>query len=316
MKVCSIPTLIIASICLTIAISDFLAWSRRDEKKSWMAFILICLGGFSFCLFCSGEYNVDFPLQSVFWLRGEVIASTISGFALLWFIAEETKLIKRRYVALPFGLDFAYKEVGRGIILIVIDSLIGIGVIRFVFLMEYAWLATILVVGLRRSNELGLPGISKVFYLSDNLLRREGKVFGLSAFGQDLTERIKTEEQIGRSLAEKEILLREVYHRTKNNMSVIISILRLHANAIGDDRLKAAFAVSIDRILSMSLVHNQLYKTGDFSHIDLMSYLRGLGEAIGRELHPDRERARHERAQIRIPERQDGRNPHPAEQGR
>jgi two-component sensor histidine kinase/PAS domain-containing protein len=441
---------------MTIAISDSLAWTRRKEKKSGLAFILICLGGVSFCLACSGEYNVDFPIQSVFWLKGEVIASTISGFALLWFIAEETQLIKPRYIVLcliwailaslsqvldlgeltwvtsrpfvlhvdlPFGVDFIYKEVERGIVLVaidfagffflvyllcivvkfrrlgnrkessvlffalgfiisaeIIDFLIGIGLFRFVFLMEYAWLATILVVGLRRSNdfieaaltrkalqktdedlkdsqatlsiiidstadliwsvdsgsysllsfnrsfrnhflechgiavaagmhldelysseeairhwreiyqrgieeggysiEWSMPEDSRMFLLSINRLGRDGRVFGLSVFGQDITERKKAEKQISSSLLEKEILLREIYHRTKNNMSVIISLLRLQANEIGDDRLREAFAVSIDRILSISLVHDQLYKSGDLSYIDLGSYIKDLTDRL------------------------------------
>jgi PAS domain S-box-containing protein len=448
--------LIIASICVTIALSDSLAWFHRNKKRGDLAFILICLGGASFCLFCSGEYNVDNPIQSIFWLKGEVVASTVSGFALLWFVAEETRLVKPRYlllcllwavlsmlsqvidlgdlawiasrpfvlrVELPFGLDFVYKEVERGPVLFVIatagflfqlyllvvvaryrrlgnrkessvlfvaigfivaaqiiDVLVGTGMIRFVFLLEYAWLATILFVGLHRSNdfieaaltrktlektdrelkvsqatlrtivdstadliwsvdaesfsmlsfnksfrdhvterrglavsvgmsleelfpsedEVGLwrdiyrraiaegtlsmersiLGEARIFSLSVNLLGREGGVFGLSVFARDITERKEAEERIRRSLSEKEILLREVHHRTKNNMAVIISMLRLQAREMGDDGLKAAYAVTIDRILAMSSVHDQLYVTGDLARVDLKGYLESLANRL------------------------------------
>ena len=63
-------------------------------------------------------------------------------------------------------------------------------------------------------------------------------------------------------------------------MSVIISLLRLQSNAIGDARLKEAFMVSIDRILSMSMVHDKLYMTSDLAHIDLRDYIRDLAKRL------------------------------------
>ena len=63
-------------------------------------------------------------------------------------------------------------------------------------------------------------------------------------------------------------------------MSVIISILRLQAGEMGDERLKEAYAVSIDRILSMSEVHDKLYMTDDLSRIDLSMYLKDLADRL------------------------------------
>jgi two-component sensor histidine kinase len=105
---------------------------------------------------------------------------------------------------------------------------------------------------------------------------RDGKIFGVSVFAKDITERKKSEDQVRKSLAEKETLLRELYHRTKNNMNVIISMLKLQSNEIGDRRLKAAFAESEARIISMSLVHEKLYEAQDLSHINLREYLEAL----------------------------------------
>ncbi len=258
----------------------------------------------------------------------------------------------------------------------VLDFLVAIGMVQFIFALEYAWLATTLFIGIRRSNdfieaaaarkalartgkkleetqatlsmiidsaedliwsvdaesfrllsfnrsfiefhsrlkgfaaEAGMPDEAlhasrdeaerwrriygsalasggyetegalftspRIFQLRVKRLDRDGAAFGLSAFAQDITERKAAADRIARSLAEKEVLLREVYHRTKNNMSVIISMLRLQANAKGDAGLKEAYGVAIDRIKSMSMAHDELYVSEDLSHIDLGAYLADL----------------------------------------
>ena len=79
---------------------------------------------------------------------------------------------------------------------------------------------------------------------------------------------------------EKETLLRELYHRTKNNMNVIISMMKLQSREIGDERLKKAYAETEDRIISMSLVHEKLYEAGDLSHINLKDYFEDLTRHI------------------------------------
>ncbi len=358
-KAYSIPALVIATICFTLAVSDALAWTRRDKKRSGLAFLLICLGGVGFCLCCAGEYNVDDSLQSIPWLKGEVVASTISGFALLWLVAEETRLIKGRYVLgaaiwaaaaslsqfmdlgeltwvasrpftlrvqLPFGLDFVYREVERGPVLVaitsvgfvllvyalivviafrrrgnrresgvlmaslsfilgaqILDFFIGIGLIHFVFLLEYAWLATILVVGLQRSNDfIEAAMVRRALQETDAELKESKAVLAtfvdrtVELLWTAEAERKRAEESIARSQEEKEALLREVYHRTKNNMNVIVAMLRLQSNATEDERIKAALAVSVDRIISMSMAHDMLYKTEDLSRVDLGAYLTAL----------------------------------------
>lgn len=445
-----------ASICFTIAINEFLTWLRRTRKKSDIAFTMICLGGTFFCLFCSGEYSSDSPLQSIPWLKGQVVSISFTSFALFWFLSEETKLIKRRHlvayliwnvlicfsqfmnlgdltwvadrpfvlrVDLPFGLNFVYQEVESGILLSldnivglgvlvyllwivakfrslgnrqestvlllvlgvaifaeINDFFVGIGLYNFLFLMEYAWLAVILIVGLRRSNEImdalltkralqksdreltesqtmlkaiidstsdmiwsvdsetfrilaynhgfreyflqtrgvdvdvgmgpeelfrteaeisywrdkyergkkgGAYSIehasfidSSIYHLNVNLLERDGKLFGLSLFAKDITERKNAENQLHKSLMEKQTLLRELYHRTKNNMNVIISMLKLQSREIGDERLKKAFGETEDRIISMSLVHEKLYGAQDLSHINLKEYFEDLIKQI------------------------------------
>jgi PAS domain S-box-containing protein len=92
----------------------------------------------------------------------------------------------------------------------------------------------------------------------------------------DITDRKEAEARIARSLEEKETLLRELYHRTHNNMTVIIALLDMQASASGDERLAAAFAEAQNRIRSMALAHQMLYEARDLSRVDLKKYVADL----------------------------------------
>jgi PAS domain S-box-containing protein len=78
-------------------------------------------------------------------------------------------------------------------------------------------------------------------------------------------------------LAEKEILIKEVHHRVKNNLAVIMGLLDLQGNKlIADEAARCAMVDISARIRSMSLVHEQLYQSRDFSRIDFQGYLEAL----------------------------------------
>jgi len=91
-----------------------------------------------------------------------------------------------------------------------------------------------------------------------------------------IKRREQAEDALRQSLDEKEVLLREIYHRTKNNMTVIISLLNLQASGIDQPELKEMFDEIKGRIYSMALVHDQLMRTKDLSVIDLNAYVRQL----------------------------------------
>ncbi len=110
-------------------------------------------------------------------------------------------------------------------------------------------------------------------------------VVGLSGIFRDITERKRAEEQIKESLKEKEVLLREIHHRVKNNMQIISSLLRLQSASIKDKKYSDMYRESQNRIISMSLIHEKLYQSGDLTKIDVKDYIRdlvaGLFESYG-----------------------------------
>jgi two-component sensor histidine kinase len=92
--------------------------------------------------------------------------------------------------------------------------------------------------------------------------------------------RKQTENQLKVSLKEKEILLRELYHRTKNNMQIISSLLNLQSMAIDDKQLLHVIQEIQNRIRSLSLVHDKLFEAKDLSKISLKDYIEDLAQAL------------------------------------
>ncbi|MBU0929162.1 MAG: PAS domain-containing protein [Spirochaetes bacterium] len=105
----------------------------------------------------------------------------------------------------------------------------------------------------------------------------EGRATRLVGTHVDITELKEIEDRLRRSLAEKEVPLREVHHRVKNDLNVISSLLSLQSSTISSPQQAViAFQNSRDRIAAMSLAHEKLYKSGDFSRVDMSEYLGSL----------------------------------------
>ncbi len=98
----------------------------------------------------------------------------------------------------------------------------------------------------------------------------------LIAIVRDITERKKAEEKIKNSLKEKEILLREVHHRVKNNLQIISSIINLQANNTKVEEIKMIIKEIRNRILSMALIHEKLYQSDNIAKVDFSTYVRSL----------------------------------------
>ena len=103
-----------------------------------------------------------------------------------------------------------------------------------------------------------------------------GKIYRIAGIGEDISDRKCTEARIQAALREKEVLLKEIHHRVKNNMQVISSLLQLQAQYIEDEPTLVLFEESQTRIHSMALIHEQLYQSEHLDRIDLPPYVQNL----------------------------------------
>jgi len=108
------------------------------------------------------------------------------------------------------------------------------------------------------------------------LYNNNGELVGSIESIRDISDVIEAENQLKTTLAEKEALLRELYHRTKNNMQMISSMLSLQSDFLTDQQVLSVFKDMENRIRSMALVHQRLYQSRNLSSIDLAEYLNEL----------------------------------------
>ncbi|MCJ2542155.1 PAS domain S-box protein [Thermostichus vulcanus] len=104
----------------------------------------------------------------------------------------------------------------------------------------------------------------------------DGKNLFTIGISEDITEEKRAELQIQAALQEKEILLREIHHRVKNNLQIISSLLRLQADQIKSRKYARVFRDAGSRIQAMSLIHEGLYQSNNLAAVDLTQYLHNL----------------------------------------
>ncbi len=122
-------------------------------------------------------------------------------------------------------------------------------------------------------------------YLEKDRITAEGLALAIRNATQkvNLVRALQAErDHLARSLAEKEVLLQEVHHRVKNNLQVIASLLRLQADAFGDQAFAAALHESQQRVESMAMIHEQLYESADLNRVDVAKH---AGLVLGNLFH-------------------------------
>ena len=114
-------------------------------------------------------------------------------------------------------------------------------------------------------------------YISASVLKNErGEIIGMMSISRDITRIKETEEQLKKSVNEKEILLKEIHHRVKNNMQVISSILKLQSAYVTDKKTLELLDECRNRIASMAFIHATLYMTKDFTNINFADYVSNI----------------------------------------
>lgn len=125
---------------------------------------------------------------------------------------------------------------------------------------------------LKRKNGEIFPSHHTLSLLRD----RKGDPIGIAGVTRDITGLKKAEADLKASLNEKEVLLQELHHRVKNNLQLMLSLLRMQSRKIEDPSTLDALRETENRIMSIALVHEKLYRSQSLSTIEIGHYLKAL----------------------------------------
>jgi len=122
--------------------------------------------------------------------------------------------------------------------------------------------------------------ILDVWFTVTKLVDENGTMRAVATTERDVTEQRRTTAELKKALREKELLIKEIHHRVKNNLIGIQGLLRLPLKHIRDEDAKVYFRESANRVKSMSMIHERLYRTHDLSSINVAEYLYSLGRML------------------------------------
>jgi two-component system, chemotaxis family, CheB/CheR fusion protein len=107
-----------------------------------------------------------------------------------------------------------------------------------------------------------------------------GGTYTLTKVMRDITARKEQEDRLRRSLEEKSMLVREIHHRVKNNLQMLVSLLSLQANHAADPHVIAALEDTEGRVRAIARIHEQLYASDDLTEVEIGGYLTGLAREL------------------------------------
>lgn len=123
----------------------------------------------------------------------------------------------------------------------------------------------------RRVDGSSFPGL-----VYSSVVREGERLTGMRGIVIDISEQKRAQQALRNSVTEKEVMLQEIHHRVKNNLQIVSSLLSLQAASIEDRTYLTLFQESVDRIRSMALIHDRLYKSRDFAGIEFRDYIESL----------------------------------------
>jgi PAS domain S-box-containing protein len=130
------------------------------------------------------------------------------------------------------------------------------------------------------SSENGIPGNGAYKVCISPIKDVEGIIWGAIECRMDISDLKQAEAKIQVSLQEKDVLLREIFHRVKNNLQTISGLIELQADSVNDLESRRLFQESQNRIKAMAMIHERLYQFKDMARIDFREYIESITEYL------------------------------------
>ncbi|NVO03382.1 MAG: PAS domain S-box protein [Bacteroidetes bacterium] len=131
-------------------------------------------------------------------------------------------------------------------------------------------------------EELEIEIVSKnkknkiILIFARNLYDEKNEIIGSTNIAFDITKRREKEKELEAQIKEKEVLLKEVHHRVKNNLQVIVSMLNLQSHSVSEEKTQILIHEMQNRVRSMALIHDNIYKSKSYTDINFADYIERL----------------------------------------
>lgn len=133
----------------------------------------------------------------------------------------------------------------------------------------------------QHSSEVHEENLGGFFMITTTpLYDDDGNVMGSVHVARDITERKIMEEQLEQALEDKDILMKEIHHRVKNNLMIMASLLNMQSRYIKDEVARDIFKDSQSRAKTMALIHEKLYQSKELKKVDVQDYMESLSRDI------------------------------------